>query len=65
MTITLVALSTALIVTLAVLAATAAAGLARIDGATIPTALKAAAIAFAATLTLACATTAALASVLR
>ncbi|MBM7055460.1 hypothetical protein OG322_27655 [Streptomyces sp. NBC_01260] len=64
MTITL-ALSIALIVALAVLAATAAAVLARVDGATFPIALKAAATVFAATITLACATTAALASVLR
>ncbi|MGW4982997.1 hypothetical protein [Streptomyces mirabilis] len=65
MTIALVLLSTALVVALAVLAATAAGILARMDGATTPAAIKSAAAVFAAALTLACAITAALAAVIR
>jgi hypothetical protein len=64
-TIALVLLTTALVVALATLAATAAWILARMDGATTPAAIKSASAVFAAALTLACAITAALASALR
>ncbi|MFD5633594.1 hypothetical protein ACFWJM_05540 [Streptomyces sp. NPDC127077] len=63
MTVALILLSSALVMTLALLAATAAGILARIDGATYPAAFTRAATAFATTLTLASAITAALATV--
>ncbi|GAB2766526.1 hypothetical protein [Streptomyces bullii] len=65
MTIAVVLLSTGLVVALAALAAIAAGILARMDGATLPVATRTAAAVFAAALTLACAITAALASILR
>ncbi|MBP0454013.1 hypothetical protein J5Y04_31400 [Kitasatospora sp. RG8] len=59
-----VLLTTALVVVFALLAAAAAGTLARLDGATYPTALMRAATAFAAVLTLAAAVTGALAQFL-
>ncbi|WP_225637416.1 hypothetical protein [Streptomyces solaniscabiei] len=60
-----VLLAAALVVTFALLAATAAGTLARLDGATYPAALMRAATTFAAVLTLAAAITGALAQFLR
>lgn len=62
-TLALILLVTALVVVVAVLAAAVAGKLARLDGATYPAALTRAGIAFAATLTLATAFTAALTAV--
>ncbi|WP_406430067.1 hypothetical protein OHB00_00325 [Streptomyces sp. NBC_00631] len=62
MKIAVVLLTTALIVVIAVLAGAGAAKLARMDGATRPTAFKQAATTFAAVITLAAAVTAALAA---
>ncbi|GAA2459523.1 hypothetical protein [Streptomyces macrosporus] len=59
-----VLLTAALVVVVALLAAAGAGTLARLDGATYPAALTRAATAFATTLTLAAAATAALAEVL-
>ncbi|WP_329174926.1 hypothetical protein OG754_19200 [Streptomyces decoyicus] len=59
-----VLLTAALVVVLALLAAAAAGKLARLDGATYPTAISRAAITFAAVLTLAATLTGALAAVL-
>ncbi|AOW90870.1 MULTISPECIES: hypothetical protein [Streptomyces] len=65
MTVVLILLATALVFVLATLVATLAAVLARRDGSTIVAAVKTAAVVFATTLTLACAITAAMTSVLR
>ncbi|MFJ6070861.1 hypothetical protein ACIQFU_08430 [Streptomyces sp. NPDC093065] len=65
MTVVLVLLATALVFTLAALVATVAAVLTRRDGSTIPAAVGTAAFVFAATVTLACAITTAMTSVLR
>ncbi len=62
--IAIVLLATALVVVLALLTAAAAGTLARLDGATYPTALMRAATTFAASLTLAAAVTGALAQLL-
>ncbi|MDX2763028.1 hypothetical protein [Streptomyces europaeiscabiei] len=59
----LILLTTTLVVVIALLAATGAAKLARLDGATYPTAIKQAATTFAAVITLAAAMTAVLAAV--
>ncbi|GAA0330819.1 hypothetical protein ACKI1I_06855 [Streptomyces turgidiscabies] len=56
-------ITTALVVLFALLAASVAGKLARLDGASYPTALARAAVAFAAVLTLAAAVTSALAAV--
>ncbi|MFJ2008366.1 hypothetical protein [Streptomyces chartreusis] len=63
MNVAVVLLTTALVVAIALLAAVGAAVLARVDGATYPTALKQAATTFAAVITLAAAMTAAIAAV--
>ncbi|MGW1564827.1 hypothetical protein ACWCQ1_51830 [Streptomyces sp. NPDC002144] len=65
MTVALALSATALVVTLALLVATTAGVLARFDGATYPVAIRTAAAAFVAVLTLACTITAALATVIR
>ncbi|WP_079072803.1 hypothetical protein [Streptomyces canus] len=62
MTVAVVLLATALIVVVALLTGTAAGKLARMDGATYPTALTRAATAFAAVITLAAAVTVAIAT---
>ncbi|HWU06966.1 MAG TPA: hypothetical protein VN520_11375 [Streptomyces sp.] len=59
-----VLLSTALVIVVALLAAAGAGKLARMEGATYPTALTRAAVAFTAVLTLAATVTAALAALL-
>lgn len=64
MNVALVLLTTALVVVVAVLAAAGAGKLARLDGATYPTALTRAATAFATVLTLATAVTGALTALL-
>lgn len=60
-----VLITAALVIVIAVLAAAGAATLARLDGAGYPTALKQAAVAFAAVITLATAVTAAIAQACR
>ncbi|MEV7388609.1 hypothetical protein [Streptomyces sp. NPDC091215] len=64
MAVTVVLLTTALVIVVALLGAAGAGKLARMDGATYPTALTRAATAFAAVITLAAAVTAALAALL-
>ncbi|MFD4116913.1 hypothetical protein ACFWSJ_26120 [Streptomyces niveus] len=64
MTIALVLHTTALVIVVALLAAAGTGKLARMDGATYPTALTRAVAAFAAVITLAATTTAALATLL-
>ncbi|MFI1094295.1 hypothetical protein [Streptomyces sp. NPDC020917] len=65
MNVALILLTTALVVAVAILAAVGAGFLARIDQATVPAAITRAAAVFAAVLTLACAATGAVASVIR
>ncbi|MET9411587.1 hypothetical protein ABZX90_38480 [Streptomyces sp. NPDC002935] len=65
MTVAIILLTTALVVAVALLAATAAGILARIDGATIPAVLVRAARVFAGVLTLACAVIATMAAAIR
>ncbi|MFF5759820.1 hypothetical protein OHA09_36260 [Streptomyces longwoodensis] len=64
MNVALVLLTTALVITAAVMAAAGAGKLARMDGATYPAALTRAAVAFAAVITLASTVVAALAGLL-
>lgn len=64
-TVVLIFLAIALVVAVALLAAAVAGVLARIDGATYPSALMRSAAVFAAALTLACAVTSAVAAVVR
>ncbi|MFI7179714.1 hypothetical protein [Streptomyces spororaveus] len=64
MTVAVALLTTALVIVIALLAATGAGKLARMDGATYPTALTRAATAFAAVITLAAAVAGALATLL-
>ncbi|MER5202275.1 hypothetical protein [Streptomyces sp. NPDC002825] len=64
MTVAVVLLAIALVLVVALLAATAAGKLARMDGATYPTALTRAATAFVAVITLATGVTAAIATLL-
>ncbi|MFJ6372699.1 hypothetical protein ACIQK5_31515 [Streptomyces virginiae] len=64
LSLTVVLLTAALIVVLALLAATAAGKLARLDGASYPTAITRAATTFAAVLTLAAALSAALGAII-
>ncbi|MFD5633670.1 hypothetical protein ACFWJM_05930 [Streptomyces sp. NPDC127077] len=64
MTVAVVVLSTALVIVVALLAAACAAKLARLDGATYPTALTRAAVAFAAVITIAATATSVFATLL-
>ncbi|MER5597698.1 hypothetical protein [Streptomyces sp. NPDC002265] len=64
MTVAVVLLATALVIVVALLAAAGAGKLARMDGATYPTALTRAAVAFAAVITLAATTTGVFATLL-
>ncbi|WP_306192702.1 MULTISPECIES: hypothetical protein [unclassified Streptomyces] len=64
MSVAIVLVTTAFVVVIALLAAVGAAKLARLDGATYPTALTRAAVTFAAVITLAAAVTSAFATLL-